>query len=177
MKKLLLLLTAAAAFTACKSEPSLQKYFVEHSEKQHFATVDIAPKLINAEKIKVTPEEKQALNSIKKLNVLMYKATPENKGEYAAEKQNVKALLKTGPYEELMHFGSSDKGASVSVQGEGDNIDEFVVYFHEDTSGFGVVRVLGDDMTPTNVMTIVGLIQKGGINSEMLKPLQQMLKK
>lgn len=177
MKKLLTLIIAGAAFVACKSEPSLQKYFVDHADKSNFATIDIAPNLINTANVKATPEEQQAMKSLKKLNVLMYKEQPQNKKEYEAEKANVKSLLKSGPYEELMHFGSADKGASVSMLGEGEDIDEFVVYFHEDKTGFGVVRVLGEDMTPNDVLALVGLIRKGGLDAEQLKPLQQMMQK
>ena len=54
--------------------------------------------------------------------------------------------------------------------------DEFVVFVHNQDNGFGVVRVLGDDMTPNNVLTIAGLLEKANIDTQQFAPLQQLLK-
>lgn len=162
------------SLTACEQKPTLQKYFVEKSGKKDFTTVDIAPTLIKTDSIGLTEDEQKAIKSLHKFNVLMYKAGAD-KQEYAAEKDKVKGLLKDDQYEELMKFSSGGMGASISTLGEGENIDEFVVFLHNEQNGFGVIRVLGDDMTPNNVLTIAGLIQKAGINADQLKPLQELM--
>lgn len=178
MKKLLIAAVAALSLASCSQEPTIQKYFVESSEKPNFVTLDIAPSIIKADSLDLSKEEKTALESLDKLNILMYKRDDKNAKVYAEEKASVKKLLKEDQYEELMKFSSADgSGGSINTKGEGENIDEFAVMVYNDDTGFGVVRVLGEDMTPTHVMTIAGLLQKANLDMAQLKPLQEMLKK
>lgn len=164
------------ALASCDNKPTLQKYYVEHSGKPNFSTVDIAPTFINADKLKLSAEEEKALKSLHKFNVLIFqKRDQEAAAAYEQEKDKVKALLKDDRYEELIKFNRGGMGASISTKGEGENIDEFVVFVNNAETGFGIVRVLGEDMTPNNVMTIAGLIQKASIDKEQLKPLQQLI--
>jgi hypothetical protein len=161
---------------SCSQEPTLQKYFVEHAESKDFILLDVAPNFMKADKkLKLTPEEQKALNSMHKLNVLALQATPTNKAQLKAEQKKVQELLKGEEYEELMHIGAPDKGAAIHMVGEGDAIEEFVVYVHQEKSGMAVVRILGEDMNPNNIMTLVGLLQKGNLNLEQLKPLEQLM--
>ena len=167
----------ATVLASCNQEPTLQKYYVENSDSKEFVTLDIAPNIINTDSLELSADEKKALESLHKFNVLIYKADSIDKSKYVAEKDKVKNLLKTDQYEELMKVNSADGGFSISTKGEGEHIDEFVVFAHQQESGFGVVRVLGEDMTPTNVMTIAGLLQKANLDMDQLKPLQEMMKK
>jgi len=160
---------------SCSQEPTLQKYFVERSDKKGFITLDIAPTFIKTEKLKLTDEEQNALKSLHKFNVLALQANGKNEAQLKQEGAKVKQMLKGEDYEELMHIGSSDQGASIHMVGEGDAIEEFVVYVNQKETGLAVVRVLGDDMNPNNIMTLLGLLQKGGIDMEQLKPLQQIM--
>jgi hypothetical protein len=167
----------ALLLTSCNREPTLQKYFVEKSEVKDFMAVDIAPSIINTSKLTLSAEEKTALASLHNINVLAFKLNGKNNAEYEKEKTNVKTLLKTDHYDELMKFNNGTMGASVNTKGEGQHIEEFVVFVNEADNGFGVVRVVGKDMTPNNVMTIVSLLQKSDMNIEQLKPLKQMMMK
>lgn len=162
--------------TSCNSEPSLQKYFVKKGETKNFVTLDIAPNFVNSDKISLTTEEKDALESLKKLNVLIFKKDSIDTGLYKTEKQNVNELLKKEQYEELMRVGSSKRGVSIYTVGEEDVVDEFVLFIHQQENGFGVVRILGDDMNSNSIMPIIGLMQKGNLNLEQLRPLQDIMK-
>ena len=44
-------------------------------------------------------------------------------------------------------------------------------------NGFAVVRILGKDMNPTGIMTMMSVLQKSNVDLEQLKPLQQLLDK
>ena len=162
---------------SCEQKPSLQKYYVEKADEKNFSTLDIAPGIINTDKVSLTAEEKVALKSLHKFNVLIYKSDSTNQKQYDDEKLKVKDVLKSDSYDELVKFNSGGMGASINTKGEGEHIDEFVIFVHNTKTGFGVVRVLGDDMTPNNVMTIAGLLQKANIDTEQLKPLQELMKK
>lgn len=163
---------------SCSKEPTLQKYYIEKGSSPGFVSLDIAPTFINTDHVKLSAEEKKALNSLEKFNVLVYKkdSTDVSNKKYNLEKDKVKTLVKT-EYEELMKINNGTSGASISTKGEGEHIKEFVVFVNNEDTGFGVVRVLGDDMTPNNVLTIVGLLQKANIDTEQFKPLQDLMKK
>jgi predicted RNA-binding protein len=65
---------------------------------------------------------------------------------------------------------------SINTKGEGEHIEEFILFLANKENGIGVVRVLGEDMTPQNVMTIVGLLQKADVDQGALKPLMNIMK-
>mgnify|MGYP003458640341 FL=1 len=76
-----------------------------------------------------------------------------------------------------MKFDSGNQAASVSFVGDDEHIDEFILYANQKESGFAVVRVLGKDMNPTSIMTMMSVLQKSNIDLEQLKPLQEMFQK
>ncbi|WP_294960659.1 DUF4252 domain-containing protein [uncultured Flavobacterium sp.] len=173
----ILALTALLSLGSCNSEPSLQKYFVENSEKKDFIALDISPNILNVDKAKLSAEQNEALNSFDKMNILAFKANQNNQTEFEAERNKVKTILKDPKYQELMKFGSGKEGASVSYVGSDDNIKEFVIFANRKENGFAVVRVLGEDMNPNNIMTLMSVLQNSKIDMEQLKPLEQLLKK
>ncbi len=177
MKKTFYILAITALlFASCESKPTLQKYFVEKSENKNFVAVDIAPTFIKTDSLQLSAEEKTALKSLHNLNLLVFKANDTNAVTYEKELGDVKTLLKQDSYDELIKFNRNGMGASISTKGEGAHIEEFIILANNADTGFGVVRVTGDDMTPTNVMTIVSLLQKANLNMEQFKPLQNMIK-
>jgi hypothetical protein len=177
MQRIYLILLFAALFTACQSEPTLQKYFVEKAEDKNFVGLDIAPSILNLDQNKLNAEQKAALGSFDKMNILAFKAA-DNKAVYDAEKAKVKTLLKDEKYQELMKFGSGSSGGSLCYVGTDDeHIDEFIVFANEKDTGFAVVRILGDDMNPTGVMTLLSLLPMSNIDTKQLKPLQDILQK
>lgn len=60
--------------------------------------------------------------------------------------------------------------------GSDDHIEEFVLYANKKENGFAVVRILGKDMNPTNIMTMISVLQQSNVDLEQLKPLQQLMK-
>jgi hypothetical protein len=76
-----------------------------------------------------------------------------------------------------MKFGRGQDGASVSFVGDEKHIDEFILFANSKENGFAVVRVLGKDMDPTGVFTLIKLLQKSHIDAGQLQPLQEMLPK
>lgn len=162
--------------SGCNSEPSLQKYFVESSEKKEFIALDVSPSIINLDKTKMTAEQKTALASFDKMNILAFKADSTNKAEYDVESQKVTQMLKNEKYQELMKVGSGKDGASVSFVGDEDHINEFVLFAKRKENGFAVVRILGNDMNPNNIMNMISLLKSSNVDLEQLKPLQGLIK-
>ena len=177
--KRIFFLVAIVSFliSSCNNEPSLQKYFVEKTDNKNFVVLDLSPKMLNIDSIKLTSEENAALKSFEKVNILAFKLDKSNKSEFETEKVKVGEILKEEKYQQLMKFGSGKDGASVSFIGDTEHIDEFVFYANNKENGFAVVRVLGKDMNPTGIFTLMSVLKNANVDLEQLKPLQQMLEK
>lgn len=169
---LLVLLT----LVSCNSTPSLQKYFVENTDNKDFIALDISSSILNVEKTKLSAEQNEALKSFDKMNILAFKETSKNQAQFETERGKLKEILKNPKYQELMKVGSGKDGASISYVGADDNIEEFVVFANKKESGFVVVRVLGKNMNPNNIMTLMSVMKQSNINMDQLKPLQQLMK-
>lgn len=161
---------------SCSNEPSLQKYFVENSEKKDFIALDISSSILNLEKTKLSAEQKTALESFDKMNILAYKLDKNNQAEFKAESDKISTILKSEKYQELMKIGSGKDAASVSFVGDENNINEFILYAKKQDNGFAVVRILGKDMNPNNIMTMLSVLKSSNIDMEQLKPLQDLMK-
>ena len=161
---------------SCKSEPTLQKYFVENTENKNFIALDVSPNILNVDKTKLSIAQRDALKSFDKMNVLAFKLNDKNKAEFEIERAKVNLILKDKKYQQLMKFGSGKEGASVSFVGTDEHIEEFVFFANKKENGFAVVRILGKDMNPTGVMTMMSVLQQSNIDLEQLKPLQQLMK-
>lgn len=178
MKRILgLLIVVSALFSSCNDEPSLQKYFVEKTENKNFVALDLSPNMLNIDSSKLSSEENTALKSFEKVNILAFKLNDSNKAEFESEKVKVGKILKEAKYQELMKFGSGKDGASVSFVGDDEHIDEFVFYANNKENGFAVIRVLGKDMNPTGILSLMSVLKNANVDLEQLKPLQQMIAK
>jgi hypothetical protein len=163
--------------SSCNNELTLQKYFVENTENKNFIALDLSPSILNIDATKLTADQNAALNSFDKMNILAFNLNDKNKAEFEAERIKLNAILKGEKYQQLMKFGSGKDGASVSFVGDNEHIEEFVLYANKKENGFAVIRILGKDMNPTGIMTMISLLQKSNVNLEQVKPLQQLLEK
>jgi len=163
--------------SSCNNEPSLQKYFVENTENKNFIALDLSPSMLNVDSSKLSTDENEALNSFEKVNILAFKLNDSNKAEFEIERTKLNKILKEEKYQQLMKFGSGKDGASVSFVGETEHIDEFVFYANKKENGFAVVRVMGKDMNPTVILTLMSVLKNANVDLEQLKPLQQMFAK
>lgn len=162
--------------TSCTGEPTLQKYFVENSEKKDFLVLDVSSSIINIDKSKLTTDQKTALGSFDKMNILAFKLDEKNKASYDMESQKVSEILKGKDYQELMKVGSGKDAASISYIGDDDHINEFILFAKKKDNGFAVVRILGNDMNPNNIMNMLSLLKSANVDMDQLKPLQALMK-
>ena len=79
-------------------------------------------------------------------------------------------------YEELMAF--KDKGVSVKVSTVGDNneIDEFLVLASSKEMGFTIVRIIGDNMRPEQLIKLSQKLQNADIDQAQFKSLMTFFK-
>jgi hypothetical protein len=172
-----LVIIGSLLLSSCNNEPTLQKYFVENTENKNFIALDLSPSILNIDAIKLSAEQNAALKSFDKMNILAFKLDAKNKAEFEVERAKVNEILKDEKYQQLMKVGHGKEGASVSFVGDDEHIEELVLYANKKENGFAVVRILGKDMNPTRIMTMISILQKSNVNLEQLKPLQQLLEK
>ena len=179
MKRLLSIVVVLAgllAFAACSSTQSLQEYYVDNSENPNFLSLDVPVSILNLDEVELTDNQRQALSSLRKLNLLAFKKTDQNSLEYEAEKEKVNAILKNKEYKELMKLKSEYGKGVVKYLGDDDAIDEVVLYGNSSEKGFALIRVLGDDMQPAYLIQLMEVIQKADYDSEALGEIGEFLK-
>lgn len=173
--KLLLIFCTSALMIACSGEKTLQEYYVENSESSDFVAIDISAGILNMEMTKLTPEQKKAVEALKKLNVLYFKGSEEKITQQKDEVVKVQKILSNAKYQELMKMDKGNDTAGVYFVGEDDAIDEFVFFGSQTKSGFIIVRVLGNNMSPEHIMPLLEAMQSSNMDASQLAPLQALM--
>ncbi len=163
--------------TSCTSAPSLQQYFVDNAENENFIAIDLPSNLLKIDSKKLNLEQKIALKSFEKLDVLAFDCTDKNKSIYQIEKQKIKAILKSNQFENLIKYGSKENEVAIYSFGNSDEINEFDVFLNKKNTGFAVIRILGNKMNPNNILILMSILQSNKLDLEALKPLENLLKK
>ena len=176
IKYIVLSLFTAVVLVSCNNNPSLQSYFVDNQESGSFVTQDIPLSMMKLDESKFSEDQKEAYNSVKRLNFLGYKANETNADTLKLELTKVKAILKADKYKDLIEF--SDKGNKIIVKyiGTDDEAEEVVVFGSYKEYGFGIVRVLGDDMSPDKMVTLVNALQNAEFDSSQLEGITDFFK-
>jgi hypothetical protein len=175
MKKLAIVAALCLMLWSCNSEPTLQQYFVKNSESKDFIALDLTTDILRLNKSEISAEENAALETLKKMNILAYQADAKNPAKFEAERVKIKNILKNEKYQELIKVNSGKEGGAVYFVGEEDKIDEFVLFANKNDAGFAIVRVLGKNMSPNSIMTMLSVLNKANLDIEQLKPLQKMI--
>ena len=171
------MLLLVVAYTSCNQGPTLQTYFVDNQVKPGFLSVDAPISLLNIEKVNLTEEQKEAYESIDKLNILAYRLDNSNMAEYDVELANVKTILKNPKYEELMRGGNSVDGRfMVMFIGDVDNVDELILFGNAKDKGFVVARVLGNDMNAGKIMSLQSVLKDMDFENANLKGITDFIK-
>ncbi|ETN95937.1 DUF4252 domain-containing protein [Zhouia amylolytica] len=154
--------------SSCNNGKSLQQYFVDSSNNPEFITFDVSSNILSIAEDELTPNQKETLHSIKKLNVLALKLDDSNESFYKEEKEKIKNILSSDSYQEIMRFNTGNARGVVKFLGEDDAIDEVILYGSDDSKGFALLRILGDNMNVENVGQLVEVIQKGTLDQSQL---------
>ncbi|WP_298551002.1 DUF4252 domain-containing protein [uncultured Algibacter sp.] len=176
IKYLAYTLFTTVIFISCGNDVSLQRYYVDNQEAKNFISQDLPLSLIEIDKSNFTKEQKEAYNSVDKLNFLGYKVNETDTETYKAEIAKVKTILSNGKYKDLMEF--SDKGNKISVKyiGTDEEADEVIVFGSAKDMGFGIVRILGDDMNPEKMVTLINAFQNANVDEGQIENIMNFFK-
>ncbi len=162
------------AFISCNQGPTLQSYIVDNQETNNFTTIDLPTSVVSFDESKLTDDQKQAYKSVKRLNFLGYTMKDGNEAEYKEELQKVKSILKDKKYKELMRMGNNEDGkVLIKYLGSETKIDELIVFGNANDQGFGILRVLGKNMQPDNMVKLVDAMQNADIDEDQLKGITE----
>ncbi|MBO0322445.1 DUF4252 domain-containing protein [Muricauda sp. CAU 1633] len=161
---------------SCSSQQSLQEYYVDNSENPNFISIDLPASILKMDAVDLNPTQKEAVESLRKFNLLAFKKDSDNALEFEAEKKKVREILKGDDFVELMKINSKYGKGVIKYLGDEDAIDEVIIYGDSDEKGFALVRVLGKDMNPAHIVQLMQAIQKSDYKGEGLGDIGDFLK-
>jgi len=165
--KQLIYIYSMLALLGCSSQDSLQKYMAKNSENPNFLAIDLGSNILKIDSEKLSDDEKEMFNSIKKLNVLLFRKRDNNE-IYNKEKEELQNIInKNSEYEKLIHANTNGKKITFYSLGQGDTVDEIVLLASDDDIGFAVIRLLGKKINPANMMNFISIIEKADIGDEL----------
>ncbi len=165
---------AAIITTACETSPSLQKYYVDSKENNSFISIDLPVSIIALKDSAVSPEIKNTLKTIQKVNFLALQINETNQELYSAEKEKVKEILKNPKFKQLVRMNTESGNISVNYLGDEDAIDEVVIFGSDNKRGFALIRVIGENMNPAEIFSLAQEIKLDG-DSQQFKQLEGLL--
>jgi hypothetical protein len=176
IKYIVLTLFLSVTLVSCNDGVSLQRYYVDNQEEVSFITQDIPISMVKIDKTNFTEEQTEAFNSVSKLNFLGYKTDDTNTETFKAELAKVKTILSDEKYQDLIEF--SDRGNKIIVKyiGTDEEADEVIVFGTAKELGFGIVRILGDDMSPDKMMTLVSAMQNAKVDESEIQSFMNFFK-
>ena len=165
------------AFIGCNQGPTLQSYYVDNQETNNFTTIDLPTNVVGFDEAKLSEDQKEAYKSVKRLSFLGYKLEKGNEAEFKTELAKIKTILKDDKYQELIRLGNNEDGkVIIKYLGSEEKIDELIVFGNANNQGFGIVRVLGNNMQPDKMLTLVDAMQNADINEDKLKGIAEFFK-
>ena len=162
---------AALTLFSCSNEKSLQRYLVDRQDDDSFLNIDIAASLLQTDNNNLSQEEKDILETVKKINVVAYPVRGENAADYEVKRLELEDIIDQEQYKMLMKYRSNKQGATLKYIGEEEAIDEIIVFASDDEKGFALFRLLGDNMEPAKMMKLMTAIEKGDLDVSKLESL------
>ena len=92
MRRIYSFILLSLFLVSCNSEPSLQKYFVEHLEDKNFIAMDVSSSILNIDASKLTVEQSQAMQSFDKMNILAFKLNDTRQSKCDFERRKVPTI-------------------------------------------------------------------------------------
>ena len=136
---------------SCNNQKTIQEYYVEKQESNDFIAIDLPSSIVDVGE-NASEETKATMKTIKKLNVLAFKLDDSNKEAFEKEQAEVKQILKNDEYNELMRMKHEGVNVVINYQGSDEAVDEFILFASDNSKGFALARVLGENMEPAKIM-------------------------
>ena len=167
IKKIIMLIILIATITSCNQGLTLQTYYVDNEMRPGFTSLDIPTSFLDVKKTDLTDEQIKAYESVDKLNMLGFLVNEDNLSQFEEEVAKVSTILKDPKYEEFIRGGNvSDGKFMIKFLGDPESLDELVLFGYAKDKGFAIVRILGDDMSANNLVSLVSVIQEQDVSDQ-----------
>ena len=176
IKKTALFILLITAFSSCNQGLTLQTYYVDNELKPGFTSLDIPTSFLNIDQTSLTDEEKEAYDSVDKLNMLAFVLSEDNKDEYDIELAKIKTILKDPKYDEFMRGSTNEGKFMIKFIGEPEDIDELVLFGSAKDRGFAIVRVLGNDMNLNQIVKLSKALENANISDSEIGNMMDFFK-
>tara|TARA_R110002073_G_scaffold23229_6_gene79381 strand:+ start:3763 stop:4359 length:597 start_codon:yes stop_codon:yes gene_type:complete len=178
IKNIVASLLIITALTSCGyGGETLQGYYVVNQEAPNFISVDIPVSFVDLEQANLTKVQLEAYESIDKLNMLGYRKSDDNIEAYKTELAKVQTILKDERYQDLFRGGNSTDGKIiVKYIGTDTTIDELIIFGTMNDAGFGIIRVLGDNMEPAKIMKLGEAVNQMSSNENAVQDFMQFFR-
>ncbi len=164
------------ALTSCNQGETLQSYYITNQETPDFISIDLPTSFVDIDQTNFTEEQQEAFNSIDKLNMLLFQGDDSNTETYKEELVKVKAILANEKYEELFRGSATDGKITIKYIGTDNSIDELIIFATANGKGFGIVRVLGDDMKPSKIITLGDVLKNANFEETQIQEFSNFFK-
>jgi len=177
IKKIIMLAILVVTFISCNQGPTLQTYYVDNELKPGFTSLDIPTSFVDIDQTTLTEEQKEAYESVDKLNMLAFVLNDNNKDQFDVELTKVKTILKDPKYQELIRGGSPTDGKFVvKYLGDIEEIEELIIFGSANEKGFALIRVLGDDMNANKIMTLTSALENANMTDTNMTQFMDFFK-
>lgn len=176
VKSIITVLILVVALVSCNQGETLQSYFVANQETPDFMSVDLPTSFVQVDKTNFNEAQKQAYKSIDKLNILLFRANENNETTHKEELAKVKTILADETYEELFRGSTGDGKIVIKYIGDDRSIDELIIFATANGQGFGLVRILGDNMQPDKIITLGDALKNANFEENQLQEFSNFFK-
>ena len=161
--------------TACESPKSLQRYYVEKTEDVDFLVFNlpIQPERFFSDSLE--DSAKQTLQSIGKMNMLLYRADPEKPQKIEQEISTVQTILAQDRYQELMTIQSDSRRGGILFEGRIDAIDEGIIWYTGAEDAIVILRLLADDLDPKALLLLLNKLDREKLDKNLQDQLGPMM--
>lgn len=168
--KIVLLITTIALLS-CKSEKSLEQYFIQNEDNNDVVIVDVPVNMVK-NTVNLSKDEQKAIKSVKKINILYLKKEENNKTEYEKQKNTLKEILKSKKYQTLSKIKTGKTKIDIKFIGTDDAINEVVLFATDNNKGFFLARILGNKMNPENMQLLLKNVKNIDLDLNKLNNLE-----
>lgn len=169
MKALITSCLAAILFVSCQTN-TLQTFLVDAKEDDNFISVDFSLKTFVDNFDQLPEDQKEVFKDVSKVNFLGFKKDSANDEDYKSKQQELTSILSSEYNDtQLMSVNSENSQMSMYADNIEGTVEEIIIYANDTEQGFMVVRLLGDDLNPSNFYKLMKM--SDGMNFDSLSEL------
>ena len=150
----------AIVLSSCQTN-SLQSFMVDHKGDENFISLDFSLKTFVDNFDNLTPEQQAVFEDVRKVNFLAFKKDQTNAEAYD-EKRNILMDILNDEFKDnqLMSVNTDGNQMKMYADNLDEKVKEIVVYAGNADKGFLVMRLLGDNLNPSNFYKLMQMSEE-----------------